>query len=431
MNATRRVLVFAYYFPPLGLSGVQRIARFVKYLPDYGWAPTVVTARPAGYFAFDRELRREIDERGIAVHETRSADPTRVFARGTVPFPSESRRKAFSYFSQLVFVPDNKIGWASAAVTEGLRLHEETPFDAVLATAPPYTALVAGKRFASQARLPLVCDFRDDWLGNPRHNYPTPLHRRRNADLESEVVHAASAVTVINRYIGASLTDRHADIRNAVHVIPQGFDPDDFAHGLEPVRTSARKGPCVFLHAGSFYDAQNPQSFAAALRSFVSSRPEKRGRVRAHFVGATPEAVKVVVDQYRLDDIVSIIPYVDHTTVCQMLLEADVLWMTVGRQPREEQVSTGKLFEYFGTRKPVIGLVPPGAASEALEAYSAGFVCSPNDVPSIAALIERMADLHSTGLLPVASPTEIEPYDRRLLAGELATILSDVAGGAR
>src|SRR5690606_37850109 len=121
------------YFPPLGLSGVQRIARFVKYLPEHGWTPTVVTARPAGYFAFDSELRREIDERGIAVHETRSADPTRVFARGTVQFPSEARRKAFSYLSQLAFVPDNKVGWVPAAVEEGLRLHATRPFDAVLA----------------------------------------------------------------------------------------------------------------------------------------------------------------------------------------------------------------------------------------------------------------------------------------------------------
>ena len=48
--AHRRVLVVAYYFPPVGGSGVQRISKFVKYLPDFGWQPTVLAARPAGYF---------------------------------------------------------------------------------------------------------------------------------------------------------------------------------------------------------------------------------------------------------------------------------------------------------------------------------------------------------------------------------------------
>ncbi len=31
----RKVLIIAYYFPPMGLSGVQRTAKFVKYLPKY------------------------------------------------------------------------------------------------------------------------------------------------------------------------------------------------------------------------------------------------------------------------------------------------------------------------------------------------------------------------------------------------------------
>ena len=52
----RRVLVVAYYFPPMGLSGVQRVAKFVKYLPRYGWQPEVLTVEPGAYFAYDESL---------------------------------------------------------------------------------------------------------------------------------------------------------------------------------------------------------------------------------------------------------------------------------------------------------------------------------------------------------------------------------------
>jgi len=31
----RKVLIISYYFPPMGLSGVQRTLKFVKYLPAY------------------------------------------------------------------------------------------------------------------------------------------------------------------------------------------------------------------------------------------------------------------------------------------------------------------------------------------------------------------------------------------------------------
>jgi hypothetical protein len=32
---TRKVLVIAYYFPPIGLSGVQRTLKFTKYLSEF------------------------------------------------------------------------------------------------------------------------------------------------------------------------------------------------------------------------------------------------------------------------------------------------------------------------------------------------------------------------------------------------------------
>jgi len=39
----RKILIFAYFFPPIGGAGVQRTVKFAKYLPDEGWDPTIVT----------------------------------------------------------------------------------------------------------------------------------------------------------------------------------------------------------------------------------------------------------------------------------------------------------------------------------------------------------------------------------------------------
>ncbi|MBE0585718.1 MAG: glycosyl transferase family 1, partial [Desulfofustis sp.] len=52
----KKVLVIAYYFPPLGGSGVQRVLKFVKYLPQFGWQPTVLTIGPTAYYAHDESL---------------------------------------------------------------------------------------------------------------------------------------------------------------------------------------------------------------------------------------------------------------------------------------------------------------------------------------------------------------------------------------
>src|SRR4030067_1134142 len=42
-NSKKCVLFVAYEFPPEGESGVQRSAKFAKYLPDFGYRPLVLT----------------------------------------------------------------------------------------------------------------------------------------------------------------------------------------------------------------------------------------------------------------------------------------------------------------------------------------------------------------------------------------------------
>ena len=40
----RRVLLVSYHFPPVGGAGVQRPAKFARYLPDFGWDVSVLQA---------------------------------------------------------------------------------------------------------------------------------------------------------------------------------------------------------------------------------------------------------------------------------------------------------------------------------------------------------------------------------------------------
>ncbi|NNE71561.1 MAG: glycosyltransferase, partial [Rhodothermales bacterium] len=269
----RRVLVLAYYFPPLGLSGVQRIARFVKYLPDHGWDPVVVTPEPGGYFAFDPELLSDLEDRGIPIHRTRSLDPTRAFTPGAeVSLPGEQRRRRLSSLSQWLFVPDNKVGWMPFANTKAAELLGGGDFSAILSTAPPYSSHVAAGRLARRFRLPLVLDYRDDWLDNPRHEYPTWFHRRLHAGLEKRAAQRASALVTINDVIAKRLRER---LKADVTVIPQGFDPDDY----RPSEDRGDDGPAerqddaaatpehpppdqiAFIYTGVFYDRQSPESF--------------------------------------------------------------------------------------------------------------------------------------------------------------------------
>ena len=56
----RKVLMIAYQFPPVGGSGVQRSAKFAKYLPLFGWEPVVLTRADTKMNLRDTSLLEEL-----------------------------------------------------------------------------------------------------------------------------------------------------------------------------------------------------------------------------------------------------------------------------------------------------------------------------------------------------------------------------------
>jgi len=421
----RHVLVVAYYFPPMGLSGVQRIAKMVKYLPAYNWHPTVLTVHPGGYFAYDETLLDELNHPDITIVRTASWDPTRLFSPGrTVSLPGEADRRRWAGLSQFLFVPDNKIGWYPVGLRAGMKCLKDQPFDAILSTAPPYTCHLLARRLSIKSKLPLVVDFRDDWVGNPRHRYPTPLHRWVNEWLEHRVMKRAALGLAINRPIQESLVARNsrAGFAPRVEVLPQGYDPADFEQA-----TRTGKGEKMrFLYTGIFYDAQTPDFFLRAFQAFLEAHPERKEQVEAVFVGLLPESAKVLIKDLGLSEQVRYEGYCSHRETVDHLVFADVLWMTIGRRPGAEGISTGKLFEYLGSRKPILALVPEGAAREALRPYGAAHIVEPDDLEAITEGIHSMVEAWDRGALPEGEPAEVEMYDRRKLAGRLADLLEGV-----
>ena len=424
------MLVVAYYFPPMGLSGVQRVAKFVKYLPAHGWQPTVLTVEPRGYFAYDEPLLDEMAAAGVEIVRTASWDPTRIFGRqATVQLPSERARRRFAALSQLFFVPDNKVGWMLPALRAGRRLLADHAFDGILSSAPPYTAHLIAARLSRESGVPLLTDFRDDWVGNPRHRYPTGLHRRLHAWLEHRVLRQSRRSLAINAYICEALIRRNErpSFRPNVTVLPQGYDAADFAEATAAPGDGQR---LRLVHSGIFYDAQTPDFLLRALARLVHRRPALRSRMEAVFVGLVPDASKALVRSLGVEEMVHDLGYRPHREAVAQLQGADVLWMTIGRQPGVEQISTSKMFEYMGARKPILALVPPGAAQEALQGYGAAWVVAPDDVVAIAEALERLYEQWQAGTLPHPDEAVVQRYDRQVLAGELAVLLDQEAHGA-
>jgi glycosyltransferase involved in cell wall biosynthesis len=376
----RRVLVIAYYFPPMGLSGVQRTLKFVKYLPTFGWDPTVLTVEPQGYLARDESLLEDLEGKNIRIERTNQAGPARALARkGVVQLPPEWSRKLLSRLSDSVFIPDNKIGWKSAAVRKALALHAETPFDLIFATAPPFTALLVGREVKAQLNRPLVFDYRDPWVEYPFRFYPTPFHKLAHAGLERRALKASSHVVTTNRKVKELLIRRHGFLGyNDIDIIPQGYDPEDFNGVTPPPPQAGRIRKMRVTYAGVFWEDRVPDYFLRALQEIFTEQPRLRGRIVAEFVGAFREGNRRLVRRLGLHDAVEVMGYLSHKETVRRLVAADVLWMIVG----DDLGSPGKTYEYIGARKPILGCAPEGFIRQTI-LEAGGTVTAPDDVRGI------------------------------------------------
>jgi len=422
----RRVLVIAYYFPPMGLSGVQRTAKFVKYLPRFGWFPTVLSVEPRAYIARDHSLLEELPPE-VCVVRTGAAGPGKVISRNEVAaLPREWVRKSLSRLSDTFFIPDNKIGWKRRAVAKALELHHQTPFDVIFATAPPYTSFLIGKTLKHHLGRPLVFDYRDPWVDYPFKFYPTPLHKKANILLERSALRASSHVVTTSRRVKELLLSRYGFLsHHDVDIISQGYDPSDFsapAEGVAPgARPSATRGRMRVTYAGILWEDRIPDYFLRALHLVFKESPRLRGRIEARFVGTFRPEYHKMISRLGLQDAVTVLDYLPHRECVNELLASDVLWMILG----DDLGTPGKVYEYIGARKPILGCVPGGFMRATIQ-EAGGTVVDPDDVQAIKAALLRYFEQFERHELPAPPEHVVAKYNRVNLTRELVRILESL-----
>jgi glycosyltransferase involved in cell wall biosynthesis len=409
----------------MGLSGVQRTSKFVKFLPQYGWEPTVLTVDGVGYFATDESLLKEIESRNIRIVRTPPAGPGRFLVkREAVRLPSERKRKWLSRLSDTFFIPDNKIGWKKTAVKTALDLHRETPFDLVFSTAPPFTDFLIGAEVKAVMRKPLVLDYRDPWLDYPFRFTPTPLHRRRHRILERRALKASSHVITTNRRVKEALIGHHPFLTyNDIDIISQGYDPDDFSAATPGGSAIAPKTPGTMriTYTGIFWEDRTPTSFLEALSALMAEQPQLRGRIEALFVGNFREENLHTVERLGLQDTVRLVDYVPHRECVRYLQESDLLWMIVG----DEMGSPGKAYDYIGAGKPILGLVPDGFLKATIE-EAGGAAVPPGDVQAIKNALAVFYRRFEEGRLEGPSAEVRQRYDRVHLTESLVRVFNSL-----
>ncbi|MGE3153625.1 MAG: glycosyltransferase [Nitrospiraceae bacterium] len=454
----KKVLIIAYYFPPVSASGAMRPLAFCRYLESYGWLPRVLTTdavsvhppHPVDYQLMKKlpasvkvdvvphgnPLRRLVawrdcmrDVMWAGKDEPVVGQPVRVSGEGS----PTARRERLEQLKNLVLdwgfaFPDPQCPWLSPAAAFPRHWPESEIPDVVWATGGPWTSHLVGRRLAQYWRVPYVVDYRDPWTSNPYVSFGSSYLNAKAYDLERSVCCGASRVMTNTHELRVQLEQDYPDLTGKTLTITNGFDPDSFGADLAGVgnverRLEASGSQLELCHFGTVYGKRTP---AVLFQTLVDLHREGRlsgGRLRLRFIGAwevsEPQCEELA---QRLEKVGLLIrePPVPYQECLRQMREADALLVI---QPDSPLQIPGKIYEYIATRRPLLLVGGDGATANLVQRHRLGLVCR-NDVDEIRGVITDV--LEGRRVLSAPPQEELDRFNYRSLTADLAGVLNDV-----
>ena len=418
-------MIVAYYFPPLGMGGVQRTAKFVKYLPQFGWKPYVLTVKDVEYMAKDASLLHEISPQAQIIR-TGSFDPLRILFLAKKVLGKTGGRQATkdsigkSPGPSWLFFPDNKVGWVPFAVRKAISLCRRERIDLIFSSSPPPSVHLAAYLMKRATGIPWVADFRDPWIGYKLEKPPTPLHLFLKRRLERTIVAHADRVVTANPVIEMELKSRHLET-DSIGLIDQGYDEEDFEESVPATQDRFTIG-----YLGTFSPDCNPQPVFRALGELISKNLLPKDKVRfLHVGGSVRLDVNGLVREYGLGRVFETPGYLSHRQALTQMAKTSVLLLITSDDPR---VFPAKVFEYLRLEKPILGIVPKESQmAEFLRETGTSTVVPPGDIDGIRqALLSYFADFDKGRSSRSLGENDLKRFERRSLTSRLASLFDEV-----
>lgn len=446
----KKVLIISYYFPPSGGPGVQRILKFVKYLPSSGWEPVVLTVNDGDFPARDESLLNEIPA-NIKVYRTKIFEPYDLYRNLTGKkkntaidvenINKEGKKKLSEQIAEFIratfFIPDARRGWLKYAVKEGRKIIDEEKPDLIFSSAPPYTCSMIAmklkryyfKKYGKQ--IPWVSDFRDAWTGYLTSPKRWVLPAAIDASYERKTLDEADAVTMVANGIKDDFDAKYPDISKdkKYFLIRNGFDSEDYK-GI-PYDNNLRERFTV-IYTGSMYGKRNPFFFIDTLTELVKNSSVDIKKIKFIFVGRMGGDILDYINNSYLKSVIEHIAYVPHAESIKYLLEADAMLLLIDEDKYSKMILSGKVFEYLGasliTGKPILAIAPEGEAADLIRETSAGDIIPHNNGEYLSKIFLKYYNDFLSGKKETfaANSRAIKQYDRRLLTEKLAKVFDKI-----
>ncbi len=406
----KRVLIIAYYFPPIIASGTNRTLAFTLNLKQFNWEPLVLSVQDAKDPWV--KLGATIPE-GIVIYRTREFDLAKIvdFFHGIVSRIFSFFRKDLNtnYFREILCIPDTQIAWFSTL--KGINLAKTS--DLIYATCSPFSSAVSSCLIKLFSKKPLVLDFRDAWTLNP-HIKHSHFHTLVISIMEKFCIKFADHI-ILNTAGALKLYQQtYPEYAKKFSCIPNGYDQ------LTPVKkTKAESGKFRILHLGNFYGTRSPKMLLEALAEI--NNPD----IIFRQVGGDFEEL----EKYKGKVSIELTPTVPRAKALELMQGASLLYLKQGFETgiKNNIAIAAKTYEYLATGIPILAELPEGDNAEIIKEYSDNsYLITSEDKNKIKESILAAYNKRDQTQFSIKE-SFIRDFDRGNLTKKLAKIFSDLS----
>lgn len=438
------VACLCYYFPPIGGGGTPRSTKFVKYLSQFGYKPTVFTVAPQSHsqsreFRLSPEDSRDLEN--TEYEAIRVPNPTSQGLRNRL---SQSRLYPFIWALAYRWLYEGYRAWAFAAAKQIVQSQTKSRFDVIYASAGPNSSLEAASWASRRLNIPWVADLRDLWTCDSLKFFPSRVHYLWEQRLERCVLRTAAAI-IGNTPLSTQRLQELVGPKFAhkVITITNGFDPADFPFPSEaPQAKQPPERAVTILHAGTLYEpgesasrrgrfrpcalnntARSIVPLLDALVELQKLKPQLAQRFRVRLLGFTPPRTQELIKSSSVKDQFILEGNVPHATAVQAQKDADALLaLQVAYQDPDKAVPyvPGKVYEYLATGSPVLAIVPPGDLKDLMVQTPQAVVADYRNKKEVIAALSTLAQRLDLGEPPSADRNWLQQFSRIELTRRLA-----------
>jgi glycosyltransferase involved in cell wall biosynthesis len=439
----RKILFIAYHFPPAGGGGVQRSLKFVKYLPQSGYLPIVLTIEAPDNRRWTPKDQALMDEVPAAVRIHRVAIPDEVHVPGKLERAARELLGLRSRFGR---------AWMEQVIDAGTRIALEEKPELIFVSMSPFDGADAAAEISRRSGIPWVADLRDPWALDEFQLHRTRWHRELEKAQMARSLESA-ALIIMNtpesaRRVQESLPRLRA---NKVVSLTNGYDAEDFAGEAPPIGG----GTFNIVHSGYFHAESGlverakqrqyrllgrtipgverlPRShyyLLQALERWLAESPEIAAEVRVHCVGVLSKSDQALIDASPAKPLFVCSGYLSHAECLRYVRGADLLFLPMHKMPpgMKAGLVPGKTYEYMAAGRPVLATLPDSDARDFLARAGSGVFAEPGDVPALlAALKDRHARWKAGDPGGGWDAGYVRQFERKNLTARLAGFLDEV-----